>query len=90
MKPSMIGRYLIQGLGRFHHGLRLEFKMESFLPTQQRAEYMTPADQTQTYLELVGPLRLRSAKRNGESDGNDEAFGEIHVKVSGYSLLQQD
>jgi hypothetical protein len=48
------------------------------------------ADMTMTYLELVGPLRLGSDKRNGESDGDDETVGEIHDMVSEHSIKQHD
>jgi hypothetical protein len=47
-----------------------------------RTVTVAPANMTATYLELVGPLRLRiSDKRNGESRRDYETLGEIHVMV---------
>jgi hypothetical protein len=41
------------------------------------------AADTTTYLELVGPLRLRSDERNGDSGSDDETVGEMHVTIKG-------
>jgi hypothetical protein len=62
-----------------HPRARRNRAIQSFLPLQNSCR--SAADMIMTYLELVGPLRLRSDERNGESESDDETVGEIHVTI---------